>query len=40
MNTTYMNYLIDRIDEQEKQRDNLNETIKILKEILIEEVYK
>ena len=40
MNTMYINYLINRINDQEKQRDNLDKTIKILREFLIEEVHK
>ena len=40
MNTMYINYLINKINEQEKQRDNLDKTIKILRELLTEETYK
>lgn len=40
MNTIRINYLINKINEQEKQRDNLDKTIKILRELLTEETYK
>lgn len=37
MNIAYIKYLIDRISEQEKERDNIDKRIKNLKEMLIEE---